>query len=125
GWLLGLLSRSGGGRYRTEAALERDRRIADEKDRDTRLAAANARIAELERHAPAITAAGTGGSLAAAVNGRRDDLTRINGIDHDREVRLNEAGIHGYRDLTAMSANDEAALEGQLALTPGTIARED
>jgi predicted flap endonuclease-1-like 5' DNA nuclease len=125
GWLLGLLSRSGGAKWRREAAAEREARIAAERDRDARLAAANARIAELERHAPAITAAGTGGSIAAAASGRRDDLTLIRGIDRARETRLNEEGIHAFRDITALSADGEAALETRLGITPGTVAREE
>lgn len=124
GWLLGLLSRSGGARYRREWEAERERRIAAEKDRDVRLAAANERIRELERFAPPVTAAGTGGAVAAAAAGRRDDLTLIRGIDRARETRLNELGIHSYRDITGMSTADEAALETRLGVEPGAIARE-
>lgn len=124
GWLLGLLSRTGGARWRAEAQAERDRRVAAERDRDARISAANARIAELERHAPPITAAGTGGAIAAAASGRRDDLTRIRGIDHPREVQLNDAGIHAYRDLARLDAAGAAALEGRLALPVGTVERE-
>ena len=48
GWLLGLASRTGGRRWRLEAADERERRRIVEE----RLDVAQARIAELERHAP-------------------------------------------------------------------------
>lgn len=124
GWLLGLLSRTGGARWRREAESERAARIAAERDRDARVEAANARIAELERHAPPVTAAGTGGSIAAAAAGRLDDLTLIHGIDRARETQLNDAGIHGYRDIAGMSDTDEAALEARLALPTGLIRRE-
>ena len=49
GWLLGLASRSGGRRWKLAAADERERRRLIEE----RLDVAHARIAELERHAPA------------------------------------------------------------------------
>ena len=48
GWLLGLASRNGGRRWKLEAADERARRRTVEE----RLDVAQARIAELERHAP-------------------------------------------------------------------------
>lgn len=116
GWLLGLLSRTGGAKWRRAYEEERDRHAA-------RIEAANARIAELERHAPAV-GAGTAGSIAAAARGGVDDLTRIRGIDHEGEVRLNDAGIHRFKDLANLSATDEGALEGRLGLAPGTVTRE-
>jgi predicted flap endonuclease-1-like 5' DNA nuclease len=124
GWLLGLLSRHGAGRYRRELAVEREKRIAAEKDRDARVAAANSRIAELERHAPPVTAAGTGGAIAAAARGGRDDLSLIRGIGRTGETKLNDLGIHRFRDISALSPSEEAGLESRLALDPGTIARE-
>lgn len=117
GWLLGLLSRSGGGRWRREAAAERDARIAAER----RLETANARIVELERSAHPVSTAGMVGGTAA---GRRDDLSLIRGVGHERELRLNDAGLLSYRDVAMLSDGDVAALEGRLGLTPGTIARE-
>ncbi|SFR82559.1 hypothetical protein [Sphingomonas jatrophae] len=118
GWLLGLLSRNGGGRWRRAYEEERARREAEE----ARIAAANTRIAELERHAP--VGVGTAGGIAAAVHGRRDDLSLIRGVDHAQETRLNDAGIHGFRDIERLTPADEAALEGRLGLAPGLIARE-
>jgi hypothetical protein len=38
GWLLGLMSRSGGGRWRRQYETEREARLAAERDRDERLA---------------------------------------------------------------------------------------
>lgn len=53
GWLLGLLSASGGGRWRREYEREREARRADE----ARLQAADARVAEYERQGPVPTTA--------------------------------------------------------------------
>jgi hypothetical protein len=50
GWLLGMMSRSGGARWRRAAADERTARERIETERD----AARARIAELERERPAV-----------------------------------------------------------------------
>lgn len=119
GWLLGLLSRPGSVRWRRAAADERVARIEAEQ----RLATANSRIAELERTAHPIVP-GTAAAVGAAAAGRRDDLSLIRGIGRDRETRLNEAGIHGYRDLEAMSDRDAADTEARLGLPAGTIARE-
>lgn len=125
GWLLGLLSRSGG-KWKRKWQEERDRRVALEEansTHDARIKAANERIAELERHAPAI-GMGTAGAIGAAARGGRDDLSLIRGIGRSGETRLNDLGIHRYRDITALSADDEAALEGRLGAEPGMIARE-
>lgn len=119
GWLLGLLSRSGGARWRREARAERDARIAAER----RLEAAHTRIAELERLAHPV-APGTAGAVGAAAAGRRDDLSLIRGIGREHELRLNEAGVHSYRDLATLGDRDAAALEDRLGLASGTIARE-
>ena len=124
GWLLGLLSRSGGAKWRRQYEAERDRRIALEKAHVDRDAAARTRIAELERHEPAIGAT-TAGTVAAAASGRRDDLSLIRGIDHVEETRLNDAGIHRFVDLSRLTDADVAALEGRLGEAPGTIAREE
>ena len=50
GWLLGMMSRSGGARWRRAAADERVARERVEAERD----AARARVAELERDRPAV-----------------------------------------------------------------------
>jgi hypothetical protein len=50
GWLLGMMSRSGGARWRRAAADERAARERVETERD----AARARVAELERERPAV-----------------------------------------------------------------------
>jgi len=123
GWLLGMLSRSGSGRWRRAYEEERARREALEEAHDARLAAANARIAELERTEPAV-GPGTGAGIAAAARGEIDDLTLIRGVNRAEEVRLNDAGIFRFRDITAMTAAEEAALEGRLSYQPGLIAHE-
>ncbi len=150
GWFLGLLTFSGGRKWRRayeqERSLriaadensarlatriadlegERERRIEVEKERDAHLArstAAGERIAELERDRPAVNP-DTAGSIAAAASGKRDDLARIYGIGRGGEVRLNDLGVHSYADIMQLSSQDEAALEGRLGLAPGTIADE-
>ncbi len=122
GWLLGLLSRSGGARWRREAADERRRREAAE----ARIAASNARIAELERQTAAHPVGiGTAAAIGAAASGGRDDLALIRGVGRSGETRLNELGTHRYRDIANLSDTDAAALEGKLGAEPGAIAREE
>ena len=126
GWLLGLMSRSGGGRWRHEYEREHRERLALEAGREaheSRYRAANERIAELERHAPPVSGS-TGAGVAAAASGRRDDLSLIHGIGRDGETRLNDFGLYRYRDITALSPADEAALEGRLGAEPGMIRRD-
>jgi predicted flap endonuclease-1-like 5' DNA nuclease len=124
GIVLGLLAAGGSRRYRRLAEDERAARIDAERAHEARIRAANERIAELERTAPAI-GAGTAGAVAAAASGERDDLSLIRGVDRGGETRLNEMGVHRYHDITRLSAEEEAALEGRLGLAPGTIAREE
>ncbi|MGC6328748.1 hypothetical protein [Rhizorhabdus sp. FW153] len=150
GWLLGLLTLSGSRKWKKafqneraarvtadgevvrlsneveRLSAERDQRLAVEKERDAllaRSAAANERIAELEKYSPAIGSR-TAGTIAAAASGKRDDLARIYGVGRNGEVRLNELGLHRYVDVIQMSPNDEASLEGWLGMAPGTIAEE-
>jgi len=123
GILLGLLARGGSGRYRREAEAERAARIESERA-EAHVRAANERIAELERHAPPI-GTDTAAAVGAAARGERDDLSLIRGVDRGGETRLNDLHIYRYRDLTRLSAEDEAALEGRMGLEPGTIAREE
>lgn len=123
GWVLGLLSRSGGGKWRHAYEEERDRHARLRTEHDARVAAANARIADLERHEPAV-GSGTAAAVAGAAADGRDDLALIRGIDRSEETRLNNAGIHRYRDIMAMSAADEFALEARLGYSRGRIASE-
>lgn len=123
GLVLGMMI-SGRGKYRR---LWRDEQLLHReavKDRDARMTAANARIAELERHQATPIAAGAATTAAGGVHGR-DDLSRINGISQAQEVALNEAGYHRYNQVAAISGEQEATLETQLGLKPGTIAQED
>lgn len=123
GWLLGLASRSGAGRWKRAYREERDAHQAYRRENEERIRAANERIAELDRNAP-IIGAGTASAIGAAARGRRDDLSQIRGIDRNLELRLNEAGISSFRDLARIDRGSEAALEGRLGLEPGRIARE-
>ncbi|USI72268.1 hypothetical protein [Sphingomonas morindae] len=123
GWLLGLVSRSGGGRWRRQYEIERAARV----DAESRLTAAERRAVELERRpavapvaaAPVAATAAPAATLAPVP----ESLTRIEGIDEERALRLHEAGIHGYADLAALSDSDAALLEERTRLAPGTIAR--
>jgi predicted flap endonuclease-1-like 5' DNA nuclease len=122
GWLLGLLSRSGGARWRRAYEEERVARQTAE----SRIAASNQRVAELEREGVRHPiGAGTAGAIGAAAAGNRDDLALIRGIGRERETRLNEDGIHSYRQVAALSDGDAAAIEERLGLPSGTIAREE
>jgi predicted flap endonuclease-1-like 5' DNA nuclease len=122
GWLLGLLSRSDRN-WRRRYEEERAAHHALRTEHDARVTASNARIADLERHEPAV-GAGTAGAVAAAASGRHDDLTRINGIGAHDETRLNDAGIHGFRDLATLTSEQEASLEARLGYDRGRIERE-
>lgn len=123
GWILGLLSRGGGGKWRRAYEDERDRHAALRKEHDARVAAANARIADLERHEPAV-GSGTATAVASAASGDRDDLSLIRGIDAAEETRLNDAGVHRYREITRLTVVDEAALEARLGYGNGRIANQ-
>ena len=122
GWLLGLLSRSGGSKWRAEAIEERRRREAAE----ARIAGSNARIAELERQtASHKIVPGTAGSIGAAAAGARDDLSLIRGIGRTGETRLNELGYFRYRDIAELSDSEAAEVEGKLGTDAGTVSREE
>ena len=68
GWVLGLMSRSGGGRWRRELAAEREAHARTKRDYE-------ARIAELERHrataAPATAELRPGERVEIDENGNR------------------------------------------------------
>lgn len=120
GWLLGLLSRSGGAKWRRAYEEERSAREAA----DSRAAAARERIAELERQAAHPVGPGTAGAVAAAASGERDDLALIQGVGRAREVTLNDAGLYRYRQIADLSDIDASALEARMGLGSGAIARE-
>ncbi|MCA1749094.1 MAG: hypothetical protein LC634_06020 [Sphingomonadales bacterium] len=101
-------------RYREERA----RYEALERDHEARVAAANARIAELESDRST-----TGAAIPDATRGT-DELSAIAGIDRDREIALNEAGYHRFKQLAKLSTKDRATIEGRLGLEPGHIDRE-
>jgi len=123
GWVLGLLSRAGAGKWRRQAEEEQQLRLAAQERYEARIKAANERIAELEKSAPAV-GVGTGAAVAAAAAGKRDDLALIRGIGRAGETRLNECGIYRYSDITGLSDIEEAELEGRVGAEPGYIAQE-
>jgi hypothetical protein len=53
GWVLGLMSRSGGKRWKQELAREREEHKAAIRNRDAQIEALKARTAEIERSRPA------------------------------------------------------------------------
>lgn len=123
GWLLGLASRSGGRKWKLRAAeLERER---DEARR--RIATLETENAELARR-PVAAAAPVAPTETTTRSGwfgwGRDNLARIRGVGEPGEKLLNAHGIKTYRAIEDLSADDEAALEQRMNLTPGTIARE-
>jgi predicted flap endonuclease-1-like 5' DNA nuclease len=134
GWLLGLVSRSGGKKWKRAYEAERDARA----DEQAELEAARARIAELEAtpsarpvEAPVVVPADAPAAEAVAetptaetLDLRRDDLARIRGIGPAGERRLNEEGIYRYSDITGMTPEEELALERRLGADEGYIEQE-
>lgn len=130
GWLLGLISRSGGKKWKRAYEAERDARIDEQRE----LEAANARIAALEAAPPAVVTpapvaapapfAAPRATVADRVDLTRDDLARIRGIGNAGQRRLNEEGIYRYADIIAMTPQEEAALETKLGADAGYIEQE-
>jgi len=123
GLVLGLIL-SGRGKYKK---LWRDEQAAHRQtiqEQDRRIAAANERIAQLERQSGPI-GPGTAAAVAGAAAHGRDDLVRIRGISEQDEIALNEAGYHRYSQIAALNGEQEAILEGRLGRTPGSIQREE
>ena len=126
GWLLGLASRSGGAKWRRQLEEEQAEHAAIVAERDelrARIDGSNARIADLEQRVPPTSGLGSG-SIAAAVQGRTDDLSLIDGIGRGGETRLNELGYHRYAQIADMSDREAAELEGRLGAEPGLVIRE-
>ncbi len=122
GWLLGLVSRSGGRKWKRAYEAERDARIEEQSAHATEIDAANARIAELERARPAAVVAPA--VTPATLDLTRDDLSRIRGIGSAGQRRLNEEGIYRYADIAALTPGEEAALEEKLGADEGYIEQE-
>jgi predicted flap endonuclease-1-like 5' DNA nuclease len=139
GWLLGLVSRSGGKKWRRAYEAERDARAGEQAE----LEAARARIAELEAAPPAApvrkhAAAAVREPVPAPVQEEiaapvaapdtldltRDDLARIRGIGPAGERRLNEEGIYRYSDIIGLTPKEETALERRLGADEGYIDQE-
>lgn len=126
GWLLGLISRSGGKKWKRAYEAERDARA----DEQAELEAARARVAELEAATPAAKTVVVEEPVAAPVTTTetldltRDDLARIRGIGNAGQRRLNEEGIYRYSDITGMTPAEEAELEARLGADEGYIEQE-
>ncbi|WP_336971627.1 hypothetical protein [Sphingobium aromaticiconvertens] len=122
GLFLGLMM-SGRGKYKRLWREEQLLHNQTRQDRDTRVEAANARIAEMETHRGPI-GPGTAKAVAGATQGR-DDLTVIRTITDQDQIALNEAGYHRYAQIATMSAEQQATVEARMGRTPGLIAREE
>lgn len=128
GWLLGLISRAGGAKWRRAYEAERDARIEDKRDHDAAIAAADARIAALEAARPPVVApvaAPARVSSAETLDLRRDDLSIIRGIGKGGERRLNAQGIYRYSELANLPPAEDDVLERKLGADPGYIAQEE
>jgi len=127
GWLLGLVSRSGGRKWKRAFEAERDARIEEQREHAAAIDAANTRIVELERAQPAVVAAPIVTATPSATETldlRRDDLSAIRGVGVAGERRLNAQGLYRYSDIAALTPADEAALETKLGADPGYIEQE-
>jgi predicted flap endonuclease-1-like 5' DNA nuclease len=132
GWLLGLISRSGGKKWKRAYEAERDARV----DEQAELEAARTRIAELEAAPPArvvrepvvapvaAPVATTTTTTTDTLDLTRDDLSRIRGIGPAGARRLNEEGIFRYSDITGLTPEEEAGLERRLGADEGYIEQE-
>jgi predicted flap endonuclease-1-like 5' DNA nuclease len=120
GWLLGLVSRSGGKKWKRAYEAERDARA----DEQAELEAARARVAELEGGRPVEVVTPVPVVTSDTLDLTRDDLSRIRGVGAAGQRRLNEEGIYRYSDITGMTPEDEAALEARLGADDGYIEQE-
>jgi len=133
GWLLGLLSRSGGKKWKRAYEAERDARA----DEQAELEVARARIAELEDATPVAArpvvatpvveepvVAEAPVTTTESLDLTRDDLSRIRGIGAAGQRRLNEEGIYRYADITGLTPAEEAELERRLGADDGYIEQE-
>lgn len=131
GWLLGLISRSGGKKWKRAYEAERDARA----DEQAELEAARARVAELEAAQPAVVAPAVTSPVVdkpvtapvtttESLDLTRDDLSLIRGIGAAGQRRLNEEGIYRYSDITGLTPAEEADLERRLGADEGYIEQE-
>jgi small subunit ribosomal protein S2 len=72
---------------------------------------------------PSETAVSAGFELLTAPRGAPDDLTKLTGVGPELEKKLNEGGLFHYWQFAAMTAADEAAVDGKLKLN-GRIGRD-
>lgn len=127
GWLLGLISRGGGGKkWRRAYEAERDARAEELAERDARLATANARIAEMERERVAVVAPAPVAPVVTpdTLDLTRDDLSLIRGIGAEGAPVLHDKGIYRYAQIAAFTPEDEHALEDELGADRGYIEQE-
>lgn len=116
GWLLGLLTRSPGAKWRHRWQEQQALREAAE----ARAASAEARLAEIERGTPTSAAA----VPASPIHPGEDDLALIRGIGLSGQARLREFGITRYRQIVDLGPREEADLEARIGARTGTIETE-
>ncbi len=124
GWLFGLASRSGGGKWRERYQDERLEHGRTRDEAEERIRTLQAEVKTLRSQVPASAADRTDPAWRGWFGWGRDNLVRIRGIDEPRAKQLNELGIQTYREIEKMAPADEAALEQRLGLSAGTIAEQ-
>ena len=121
GWLLGLLTRSSGTKWRHMWQEERALREAAE----ARAVRAEARLTDVERAVSApVAAPAVARAPASPIHSDGDDLALIKGIGPSGQARLREFGITRYRQIVGLDPREEADLEARIGARPGTIEAE-
>ena len=100
GWVLGLMSRSGGKRWKRELARERDEHKAAIRNRDAQIDALKARTAEMERARP------------ATAHRDADDRADL----HHRDSRIDDLGLRSRGD----SGHRDEYDDGRTVIRPST-----
>jgi uncharacterized membrane-anchored protein YhcB (DUF1043 family) len=101
GWVLGLMSRSGGKRWKQELAREREEHKAAIRNRDAQIEALKARTAEMERARPA---------TAYRDHDDRADL-------HSRDSRIDDLDLRNRGDDAHRDEYDD---RGRTVIRPST-----
>ena len=88
GWLLGLMSRSGGKRWKRDLLREREEHKAAVRNRDEQIAALKSRVTDYERTRPA-----TAYRTDADLRDTRSDLRHDNRVDN-LDLRHRDPAVH-------------------------------
>jgi hypothetical protein len=101
GWVLGLMSRSGGKRWKQELAREREEHKAAIRNRDAQIEALKARTAEMERARP------------ATAHRDHDDRADL----HSRDSRIDDLDLRNRGDDAHRDEYDD---RGRTVIRPST-----